>query len=182
MIFCVRFALKGTNVMALATALDRDLSALIGHGAACVKVGKKSKRPLGTAWHESATADHEAIARWIEDGYNVGILLGHGSLIDVEYDDADGRRLVRRMGLLDAVTPTYTSGRGEHRIFRLVDDIPDCGWRKTGGCEVRFGGLPAQSVLPPSRHPDGRWYCWTISPQDCEPAAVTLAELCLESL
>jgi hypothetical protein len=166
--------------MSIAAACDADIVALLEHGAACVKVGRRSKRPLGVAWHESATTGHDAIARWIDDGYNVGILLGHGGLVDVEYDDAEGRRLVKQLGLLDAATPTYTSGRGEHRLFRLADAIPECGWRKIGGYEVRFGGLPAQSVLPPSRHPDGRWYSWTKSPRDFSPAVITLAQLGLE--
>lgn len=166
--------------MPLSTDVDADLVALLEHGAACVKVGRKSKRPLGTAWHEAATQSADVIAEWLAGGYNVGLLLGRGQLIDIEYDDADGRRIVREMGLLKAATPTYTSGRGEHRIFRLADAIPCCGWRKFGGMEIRFGGAPAQSVLPPSQHPDGGWYRWTISPRECEPMVVTLASLGLE--
>lgn len=166
--------------MSLAIDVDLDLAALLEHGAACVKVGRKSKRPLGVAWHQAATQSADVIAEWVSSGYNVGLLLGHGNLIDVEYDDAEGRRLVRQLGLLAAQTPTYTSGRGEHRIFRLVGGIPDCGWRKFGGMEIRFGGAPAQSVLPPSRHPDGGFYHWTISPRDCAPMPITLAALGLE--
>jgi hypothetical protein len=166
--------------MSIATACDADLVALLEHGAECVKVGRRSKRPLGVAWNEAATTSADVIAEWIAAGYNVGLLCGHGGLIDVEFDDAAGRRLVKQLGLLNADTPTYTSGRGEHRIFRLVDAIPGCGWRKLGGLEVRFGGLPAQSVLPPSRHPDGAWYSWTKSPSDFVPAAVTLSQLGLE--
>jgi hypothetical protein len=166
--------------MSLVVTCDADLVALLEHGAACVKVGRRSKRPLGMAWHESATTSPDVIAGWLDAGYNVGILCGHGGLVDVEYDDADGRSLVKQLGLLNADTPTYTSGRGEHRIFRLADQIPECGWRKIGGFEVRFGGLPAQSVLPPSRHPEGRWYSWTKSPRDFTPAVITLAQLGLE--
>jgi hypothetical protein len=168
--------------MSLSLAVDADLAALLEHGAACVKVGRRSKRPMGVAWHEHATQSPAEIAAWLEAGYNVGILLGHGGLVDVEYDDAEGRRLVKQLGLLNAKTPTYSSGRGEHRIFRLADPIPGCGWRKVGGFEVRFGGLPAQSVLPPSRHPDGSWYCWKVSPAECDPAVVTLADLGMEGV
>lgn len=166
--------------MSLAVACDADLIALLGHGAACVKVGRRSKRPLGVAWNESATTSPDVISDWLSGRYNVGLLCGHGGLVDVEFDDADGRRIVEQLGLLHIDTPTYTSGRGEHRIVRLADALPDCGWRKIGGFEVRFGGLPAQSVLPPSRHPDGSWYSWTKSPLDFAPAVVTLAQLGLE--
>jgi hypothetical protein len=166
--------------MSLSVACDADLVGLLEHGAACVKVGRRSKRPLGIAWHESATTSPDVVAEWLSSGYNVGLLCGHGGLVDVEFDDAAGRRIVKQLGLLNADTPTYTSGRGEHRIFRLADPIPGCGWRKIGGYEVRFGGLPAQSVLPPSRHPGGMWYSWTKSPCDYAPAVVTLAQLGLE--
>lgn len=166
--------------MATCVAVDDELAALLGHGAACVRVAKRGKVPLGAAWHTLATTVADVIGEWLRDGYNVGLLLGRGGLIDVEFDDLSGRRLLEQMGLADARTPTYTSGRGEHRLFRLVDDLPPCGWRKRGGIEVRYGGKPAQSVLPPSRHPDGGFYRWTISPCECEPMPVRLSDLSLE--
>lgn len=162
--------------------IDDHMTALLEHGAACVRVAKCGKAPVGKAWHTLASATADVIGRWISGGYNVGLLLGHGNLIDVEYDDADGRQLLERLGLADVKTPTYTSGRGQHRIFRLADALPECGWRKRGGIEIRYGGKPAQSVLPPSRHPFGTMYRWTISPRDCSPAVVSLADLSLESI
>jgi hypothetical protein len=81
------------------------------------------------------------------------------------------------MGLLDIETPTRSSGRGEHLLVRLADQLPERGWRKIGGAEFRLGGKPAQSVLPPSIHPNGSSYAWTISPLQCDAAVVTLADL-----
>lgn len=159
-----------------------DLAALLEHGAACVRVAKRGKIPVGRAWHELASTTAGVIGRWIDGGYNVGILLGHGGLVDVEYDDAAGRQLLERLGLANSRTPTYTSGRGEHRIFRLVGVVPDCAWQKRDGLEVRYGGRPAQSVLPPSTHPDGKSYRWTISPRDCSPLRVRLDDLSLDGL
>jgi hypothetical protein len=168
--------------MSTCVAIDDDLQALLDHGAACVRVARRGKIPLGRAWNTLATTAADVIGGWLAGGYNVGILLGHGGLVDVEYDDAAGRSALERLGLAGSSTPTYTSGRGEHRIFRLVDPVPDCAWRKRGGIEVRYGGRPAQSVLPPSRHPDGGLYRWTISPRDCEPMPVRLADLSLECI
>jgi hypothetical protein len=157
-----------------------DLSALLGYGAACVRVAPHDKRPLGNAWHTLATTTAEVIDGWLAGGNNLGILLGHGNLIDVEYDDDAGRQLLSARGLLDIETPTWASGRGEHRLFRLAGNLPPMGWRKIGGAEFRIGGKPAQSVLPPSRHPSGRQYTWLVSPLQCGPAVVTLADLGLE--
>lgn len=168
--------------MATCVAIDDDLRALLEHGAACVRVARRGKVPLGRAWHTLSETTADVIGEWLAGGYNVGILLGHGGLVDVEYDDVAGRSVLERLGLADVRTPTYTSGRGEHRIFRLVDAMPDCAWRKRGGIEVRYGGRPAQSVLPPSRHPAGGIYRWTISPSDCEPLRVRLADLSLEGI
>ena len=159
------------------TDTSLDTQALLDLGAHCVQVARGNKMPLGTAWQERSTTSLAVIDRWLADGFNVGILLGHGNLIDVEYDDDAGRQLLASMGLLDIETPTWSSGRGEHRLFRLSDPLPERGWRKIGGAEFRLGGKPAQSVLPPSIHPNGTSYAWTISPLQCDAAVVTLADL-----
>lgn len=158
-------------------AIDSDLAALLEHGAAVVKVARGDKLPLGKAWNTLSTTIADVIGEWLVQGYNLGILLGHGNLIDVEFDDEAGRQWLAARGLLDIETPTWASGRGEHRLFRLAGDLPPCGWRKIGGAEIRIGGKPAQSVLPPSRHPSGRQYTWLVSPQQIGPASITLAEL-----
>jgi hypothetical protein len=161
--------------------IDADLTALLEHGASVVKVAACDKLPIGKAWNTLATSIADVIAGWLDQGYNLGLLCGSGNLIDVEYDDADGREHLRRLGLLDIETPTWASGRGEHRLFRLDGTLPPWGWRKFGGAEIRLGGKPAQSVLPPSTHPSGRPYVWLVSPQQCGPAVVTLRDLGLES-
>lgn len=166
--------------MSTCTAIDADLAALLEHGAACVRVAVRDKRPLGNAWNTLATTMADVIGDWLERGFNIGILLGHSNLIDVEYDDDAGRQLLASAGLLDIETPTWSSGRGQHRLFRLAGDLPAIGWRKIGGAEIRLGGKPAQSVLPPSIHPTGVPYTWLVSPQQCQPAVVTLADLGLE--
>lgn len=154
-----------------------ELSALLEYGAACVRVAPRDKRPLGMAWQTLATTVAEVIDGWLDTGHNLGILLGTANLIDVEYDDDAGRQWLAARGLLDIETPTWASGRGEHRLFRLAGELPAMGWRKIGGAEIRLGGKPAQSVLPPSKHPSGRAYSWLVSPLQCRPAVVTLQGL-----
>ena len=157
--------------------IDADLAALLDYGASVVKVAKCDKRPLGNAWNTLATTIADVIGEWLDQGYNLGLLCGSDGIIDVEYDDAIGRETLRQLGLLDIETPTWASGRGEHRLFRLEGTLPAIGWKKVGGAEIRIGGKPAQSVLPPSTHPSGRPYSWLVSPQQIAPAIVTLADL-----
>ncbi|NBW21821.1 MAG: hypothetical protein EBR82_79090, partial [Caulobacteraceae bacterium] len=119
--------------------LDQDIMALLEHGAAVVRVAKHDKRPLGNAWNTLATTIADVIADWLHEGYNVGLLCGSGNIIDVEFDDVSGREHLACLGLLDIETPTWASGRGEHRLFRLEGALPPCGWRKIGGAEIRIG-------------------------------------------
>lgn len=161
--------------------MTSDLQALASFGCQFVKLAKRDKRPLGQAWHTLASAMADVVDGWLHDGHNVGLLLGSGNIIDVEYDDDAGRQVLERMGLLGIRTPTWASGRGEHRLFRLAGQLPEMGWRKIGGAEIRIGGKPAQSVLPPSTHPTGSQYRWILSPCDVQPATVTMAQLGLES-
>ena len=69
-----------------------DTQALLDLGAQCVQVARRDKMPIGMAWHERSTSSLAVIEQWLAGGWNVGILLGHGNLIDVEYDDDAGRQ------------------------------------------------------------------------------------------
>ena len=170
-------------MIATASHIDADLAALLEHGAKIIPVMPRQKRPAGVAWPDLATNDEATIAAWIARG-NIGIALGHGNLIDIEYDDHAAYESFLEMTTADGTplheleTPSWTSQRGEHRLFRLADDIPCRAFTKTsGGVEIRLGGRAAQSVLPPSVHPSGRPYQWLTSPQQCAPAVLTLDDL-----
>ena len=155
--------------------LDADLLALLDLGASIVRVAPRDKIPLGRSWNTLATTDADTIAGWLDTGHNIGLLCGSSGLIDIEYDDPAGRATLAALGLLDAETPTWVSHRGEHRLFRIEDPLPPWGWKKFAGVEIRFGGKPAQSVLPPSTHPTGVPYHWLVSPQQCEPVRIALS-------
>jgi hypothetical protein len=145
------------------TPID-SLSAL---GCRFVRVSANQKRPIGTAWQHRATTNPDDVARWLADGFNVGLLLGPDSgVVDVEYDTPRGRDQLAAFGLLDIPTPTWRSARGEHRLFHWEPWMPETAVIKADDLEVRIGGRAAQSVLPPSIHPSGSKYEWTTSPAD----------------
>ena len=168
--------------MATLTTIDADIAALLEHGAKIIPVFKGQKRPVGGGWPALATDDEATIAAWIRRG-NIGICLGHGNLIDIEYDDHDAYECFMQMEVGDGTllheieTPTWQSARGCHRLYRLAEELPDVATIKNQGVEFRIGGRAAQSVLPPSLHATGYRYNWLVSPQQCGPAVVTLADL-----
>jgi hypothetical protein len=140
---------------------------LAAAGCRFVRVAHNQKRPLGTAWQHRSTTNPADVARWLAAGDNVGLLLGPESgVVDVEYDDEAGRDQLSDFGVLDLPTPTWRSARGEHRLFLWEPWMPQSAVVKTGWLELRIGGRAAQSVLPPSRHPDGVAYEWITSPAD----------------
>jgi len=125
------------------------------------------KHPLGLWSAETALATEEALFDAIEarDGRptNLGLVLGPKSgVVDIEWDDALGRQYAEEIGLTKIETPTYTSGRSEHRLFRWDDSLSGCKAKVVlRGLEFRLGSAAnAQSVMPPSWHWSGRQYEW----------------------
>ena len=132
-------------------------------GGAEVQCGK---HPQGKNWQNRAATTEEELAEWCDTTrpFNIGIILGPRSgVIDMEWDTDEGRAYAESMGLTDIETPTYISGRSEHRLFLWDERLSGCGAVvKPGGLEVRLGTgeLGAQSVLPPSWHWSGVRYRW----------------------
>lgn len=152
--------------------MSLDLYHLADAGCRFVRLARREKRPVGAAWQTKATGDMEAVLSWLEAGANVGLLLGPASgVVDVEYDTPAGLEQLAAFGILDIPTPTWRSARGEHRLFRWEPWMPAAAVVKAEDLEIRIGGRAAQSVLPPSRHPDGSQYGWVVRPIDCPVAA-----------
>lgn len=122
---------------------------------------------LGEAWQDKTTNDADqatrAFALWEHDG--VGVQLGPKSgIIDIECDDEEAEDLFFELmeGLVPQ-TPTFTSTRGTHHIFKWEAGFPAEAKPvfKLGALEFRTGnGKAAQTVFPPS---GGR--SWVIPPE-----------------
>lgn len=138
----------------------------------CKFVRVAGKRPVGTAWQTRSTDNVFMVTSWLQKGHGVGLLLGPASgVVDVEYDAEDGRQWLADLGILDIRTPTWRSSRGEHRLFRWAEWMPPAAVAHVGSLEVRIGGKAAQSVLPPSVHPQGVRYEWVTRPSETPIAA-----------
>ena len=141
-------------------------------GRDCATPGK---HPVGDQWQLRTTSDEDEVLSWFDAGkpVNIGLLLGPRSgVVDVELDGPEAKEAWDNLGLGEIWTPTYTAGRGPHRLFRWSEELPAVAVRKVLGIEVRIGngGNAAQSVIPPSTHHTGKLYEWVsgMSPDDVE--------------
>jgi hypothetical protein len=135
-------------------------------------VGGRGKHPRVTEWQKTASCEAATIERWWGQTWpaaNIGVKLGPESgIIDVECDSPEAERALSELFDHDfPITPTWLAARGKHRLFQWTDDLPGATAKavlKFHGIEFRVGGggLGAQSVLPPSRHPSGAQYRWLV--------------------
>lgn len=148
------------------------------HHVTGAEASQCGKHPVHRAWQKNACTDEDTLLDWIAIGrpFNIGIQLGPKSgVIDVEWDTDAGRAYAEEIGLTKILTPTYTSGRSEHRLFLWDDAMAAVGKAvvKTHGLEIRLGcgDAGAQSVAPPSWHWSGVQYQWKpgLTLDDVEP-------------
>ena len=133
---------------------------------------ERGKEPMFKGWPEYASTDPQAINNWWSSGaFNIGIATGAASGIWVlDVDGEDGESTVRALEIEhDALPPTVEAitGKGRHLYFRwpadteirnsqLRADLPGLDWRGNGGYVLG----------PPSIHPTGRRYCWSVDSAD----------------
>jgi hypothetical protein len=163
--------------------MNPEIESLASIGCRFVRLARREKRPVGAAWQTRSTGSPEDVAAWLRAGANVGLLLGPASgVVDVEFDNPAGLEQLAAFGVLDLRTPTWRSARGEHRLFRWEPWMPASAVVHFDDLEIRIGGKAAQSVLPPSRHPDGTVYEWIVSPQEVAVAAFPAQLLAMEAV
>src|SRR5262249_18137281 len=132
----------------------------------------RGKVPAVTGGCNAATTDEETIVRWwqhIPDA-NIGIATGEPSgifVIDVDGIDAEAelRKLEAQHGTLPASVEAITA-RGRHIYFRMpATDVRNSTGKIAAGVDVR--GTGGFVIAPPSSHPSGRRYAWSV---DCASA------------
>lgn len=98
---------------------------------------------------------------------NVGVVTGILSgiiVLDADGDEADATLNGKEM----PPTPQSTTGKGHHHWFRHPGGVKiKNATRFMPGLDLRCDG--GYVVAPPSIHPNGSSYCWTIAPGDSKP-------------
>lgn len=157
--------------------LDAALS-YAARGWKVVILRSSGKVPRLNAWPDKAT-DDPAVLKELWQRHpdsNVGVLLGEKSgIVDFEYDSPEEKAVFEEIfqGNVPS-TSSFSSSRGTHFLFKWRFDLPQTATYKIGCLVWRTGGggKGAQSVFPPSKHPDGRQYQW-ITPADTPLAEIS---------
>lgn len=125
------------------------------------------KRPATANGLKDATTDLETIRAWWEQDarFNIAIATGAASnafVIDIDGVDAELelRKLEAEHGALPETVEAITK-RGRHLYFKMPDvPVRNSASRIAPGIDVRGDG--GYVLVPPSIHPSGRAYCWSV--------------------
>jgi putative DNA primase/helicase len=150
------------------------------HGRHCQSPGKAPWGPW-KQYQDRLPIEDELRRKWHDNvSLNVGLALGPVSgLVRVDIDGPAGeQRLLRLSGGTVPPTIEFASGRSNGGRGLLYKIPPGVSLRTTveragqPRQELRFQARGAQTVLPPSRHPQGCLYAWVEGrgPWDIEPA------------
>jgi hypothetical protein len=134
----------------------------------CVPHGKIPATPHGC---RDATKDIAQIVGWWRENrhYNVAVATGPVSrvfVLDVDGLDAEAslRKLEEQHGALPATVESITP-RGRHLFFRCENGgVRNSAGVIAQGLDIRGDG--GYVVLPPSMHPSGRCYVWSVDSAD----------------
>lgn len=128
-----------------------------------------SKLPASLHGVLDATADRATIETWWrhQPTYNIGVACGEASQIfALDVDGVDGeetlRKLEREHEPLPASVEVITPRPGRHVYFRMPVASPVRNSTGKLGPHLDIRGTGGYTLMPPSRHPSGRLYCWSV--------------------
>jgi len=152
--------------------LRRAALALADRGLQTFPCAPKSKFPATPHGLLDASCDPAVLERWWASNpeYNVAIATGGPSgvfIIDVDGPEAETR--LRALEVVNGTLPASVeviTGQGRHIYFKMPPDteIRNSASKIVRGVDVRATG--GYVLCPPSVHPSGRRYCWSVDSAD----------------
>ena len=151
--------------------------ALARRGLAVFPCRAQDKRPATDHGCKDATKDLAAIKKWWEENpeHNIAVATGGPSnvfVVDIDGLDAEVElgKLERELGTLPATVEVVTP-RGRHLYFEWQPEIPvgNSVGKIAPGIDVRGAG--GYVLAPPSIHPSGKPYCWSVDSHNTFAAA-----------
>jgi hypothetical protein len=166
--------------------MQRAALAYSARGKCIFPCRPRDKTPLTPHGCLDASSNPEQVRAWwaVHPNANIGLATGKRSGlwvldIDGEQGGASLRALELANGGLPATVEAITGGGGRHLFFRMPEGIEiKCSAGALGaGLDVRGDG--GYVIVPPSIHPCGRPYAWSI---DCAPAPADAPAWLLDEL
>ena len=151
----------------ISSALHRAALGLAGRGFAVFPCQPRGKEPACQNGLKDATTNASRINSWWSayPDLNVAVATGAASgvfVIDID-DDKDGEASLRALeaehGALPPTVEVIT-GSGRHLYFRASGSIGNTAGNLGKGIDTRGEG--GYVVAPPSVHPSGRRYAWSV--------------------
>jgi hypothetical protein len=147
---------------------------LAARSLAVFPCAERGKVPAGGHGFKDATTEAHRMRRWWRDNPNLNIGLATGTVSGVWVLDVDGiegeaalRRLEAEHGVLPPTVEAITGGGGRHLYFRMPTGRPVRNSASKVGDHIDVRGDGGYVVAPPSMHPCGRRYAWSV---DCASA------------
>jgi hypothetical protein len=149
------------------TVLLRAALKLADRGLRVFPCQPRDKRPATAHGMKDATTDSGVIERWWrqEPNFNIGVATGAVSnIMVVDVDDLDAEAELKKLETLHGALPATVesvTARGRHLFFKWPQrDVRNSASKLAPGIDVRANG--GYVVVPPSTHPSGRRYCWSV--------------------
>lgn len=154
----------------------RTALTLAKKGQAVLACRARDKRPATANGLKDATTDPEIIRQWWQQNPQFNVAIATGAISNIFVIDVDGvdaelalRKLEAENGALPPTVEVIT-GRGRHMHFRWPEmQVRNSTGKIAAGVDVRGNG--GYVLVPPSVHPSGRVYTWSVDTASAVAAA-----------
>ena len=132
------------------------------------------KAPILDDW-PNLRLDEDGIRRSFGPDHNVGVILGASGLADLDFDDRAAVEACRALAPPELVGTAEFEHGGRPRLIMRSDGVQTRRFKRADGSMLlELRGEGAQTVFPPSIHPDRLTYVWV---NDADPREVEAGRL-----